>query len=104
MRDEVHIPTVPAAIMLDATTGYIKLHDFGENTDQELGSALARADAEGHEAAGVRPARQPWRRARSGDSRSPTASCRKGDMVVYTRGRVAEFRSGLSRAPNRATI
>src|SRR5690349_13512315 len=34
-RDEVHIPTVPAAIMLDATTGYIKLLDFGENTDQE---------------------------------------------------------------------
>src|SRR5690349_2012317 len=25
MRDEVHIPTVPAALMLDATTGYIKL-------------------------------------------------------------------------------
>ena len=37
MRDEVHIPTVPAAVMLDATTGYIKLQDFGENTDQELG-------------------------------------------------------------------
>ena len=42
MRDEIHIPTVPAAFMLDATTGYIGCPDFGENTDQELGRALAR--------------------------------------------------------------
>ena len=28
-RDEVHIPTVIAAVMLDATTGYIKLGDQG---------------------------------------------------------------------------
>src|SRR6185436_7326476 len=39
-RDEVHIPTVQAGVMLDATTGYIKLVGFGENTDQELGRAL----------------------------------------------------------------
>jgi carboxyl-terminal processing protease len=40
-RDEVRISTVPAAVMLDATTGYIKLQDFGEHTDQDLGNALA---------------------------------------------------------------
>src|SRR5262245_19690203 len=40
-RDEVRINTVPAAVMLDATTGYIKLQDFGEHTDQDLGNALA---------------------------------------------------------------
>src|SRR6187549_2168866 len=40
-RDEIHIPTVPAAFMLDATTGYIRITDFGENTDDELGAALA---------------------------------------------------------------
>src|SRR4051812_18813917 len=31
-RDEVLIPTVPAYFMIDATTGYIRQQDFGENT------------------------------------------------------------------------
>ena len=39
-RDEVYIPTVPAAFMIDGTTGYIKLQDFGENTDRDLKRAL----------------------------------------------------------------
>src|SRR5829696_5472990 len=37
VRDEIHIPTVPAAFMLDGQTAYIAVSDFGENTDQELG-------------------------------------------------------------------
>ena len=62
--------------------------DFGENTDQELGRALRDLTQQGHEAPGVRPARQS-RAARSiRRSRSPTGSCRKGDLIVYTRGRV----------------
>src|SRR5829696_7556040 len=32
-RDEVHIPTVAAAVMLDDSTGYIKLTEFAENSD-----------------------------------------------------------------------
>jgi carboxyl-terminal processing protease len=40
-RDEIHMPTVNAVFMLDATTGYVRITDFGENTDQELGNALA---------------------------------------------------------------
>jgi len=40
-RDEVRISTVPAAVMLDSQTGYIKLQDFGEHTDNDLGNALA---------------------------------------------------------------
>jgi carboxyl-terminal processing protease len=39
-RDEVTIPTVPAHFMVDATTGYIQLRDFGENTDHDLKAAL----------------------------------------------------------------
>jgi len=39
-RDEVIIPTVPAYFMIDATTGYIQLRDFGENTDRDLKHAL----------------------------------------------------------------
>src|SRR5687768_2017742 len=33
-RDEVHIPTVTASVMLDETTGYIKLAEFAENSDR----------------------------------------------------------------------
>ena len=40
IRDEIHIPTVRAAFMLDDTTGYILLSDFGENSDDEIGKAL----------------------------------------------------------------
>jgi len=39
-RDEVFIPTVPAAFMIDGATGYIKLRDFGENTDRDVKRAL----------------------------------------------------------------
>src|ERR1044071_6031368 len=39
-RDEIHMPTVNAVFMIDATTGYVRVTDFGENTDQELGNAL----------------------------------------------------------------
>jgi carboxyl-terminal processing protease len=39
-RDDVRMPTVPASGMLDAGTGYIRLSDFGETTDDELGRSL----------------------------------------------------------------
>jgi len=40
VRDEIHIPSIPATFMLDATSGYIRLQDFSETTDRELGAAL----------------------------------------------------------------
>ena len=39
-RDEVYIPTVPAYFMVDASTGYIRMQDFGENTDRDVKHAL----------------------------------------------------------------
>jgi carboxyl-terminal processing protease len=39
-RDEVYIPTVPAYFMIDATTGYIRMQDFAENTDRDVKHAL----------------------------------------------------------------
>ena len=47
VRDEIHIPTVPAAFMLDAQTGYIRVSEFGENTDAELGQALKNLQRQG---------------------------------------------------------
>ena len=46
-RDEVYIPTVPAYFMIDATTGYIRMQDFGENTDRDVKHALHDLAAKG---------------------------------------------------------
>jgi carboxyl-terminal processing protease len=46
-RDEIHMPTVNAVFMIDASTGYVRITDFGENTDQELGNALASLSKRG---------------------------------------------------------
>jgi carboxyl-terminal processing protease len=46
-RDEVTIPTVPAYFMVDATTGYIRMQDFGENTDRDVKHALHDLSSKG---------------------------------------------------------
>jgi carboxyl-terminal processing protease len=86
-RDEVHIPTVPAAIMLDATTGYIKLLDFGENTDQELGRALRDLTQKGMKRL-VFDIRGNPGGALDQAIRVSNRFLPKGDLIVYTRGRV----------------
>jgi len=87
MRDEVHIPTVPAAVMLDATTGYIKLQDFGENTDQELGRALDDLTKQGMKRL-VFDLRGNPGGALDQAIRVANRFLPKGDLIVYTRGRV----------------
>ena len=88
MRDEVHIPTVPAAIMLDATTGYIKLQDFGENTDAELGRALRDLTQKGMKRL-VFDLRGNPGGALDQAIRVSNRFLPKGNLIVYTRGRVA---------------
>src|SRR4051812_47136532 len=86
-RDEVYIPTVPAAFMIDSTTAYIKLQDFGENTDRDLKRAL-------HDLAGKGMRRLVLDiRGNPGgplDQAIKVANefLPKGKMIVYTRGRV----------------
>src|SRR4026209_2181970 len=87
MRDEVHIPTVPAAVMLDATTGYIKLQDFGENTDQELGKSLEALTKQGMQRL-VFDLRGNPGGALDQAIRVSNRFLPKGDLIVYTRGRV----------------
>jgi carboxyl-terminal processing protease len=88
MRDEVHIPTVPAAIMLDATTGYIKLQDFGENTDPELGRALRELTQKGMKRLMLDLRGNPGG-ALDQAIRVSNRFLPKGNLIVYTRGRVA---------------
>jgi carboxyl-terminal processing protease len=87
-RDEVYIPTVPAAFMIDATTGYIKLQDFGENTDRDLKRGLKDLASKGMKRLllDIR-----------GNPGGPLDQAIKvtneflprGRMIVYTRGRIA---------------
>jgi carboxyl-terminal processing protease len=86
-RDEVTIPTVPAYFMVDATTGYIRMQDFGENTDRDVKHAL-------HELAsqGMRRLLFDLRGNPGGplDQAIKVANefLPRGKMIVYTRGRI----------------
>jgi len=87
MRDEIHIPTVPSAFMLDSTTGYIKLREFGENTDAELGKALKDLSAKGMKRL-VFDLRANPGGALDQAIKVANRFLPRGDMIVYTRGRV----------------
>jgi carboxyl-terminal processing protease len=85
-RDEVHMKTVPVAIMLDAQTGYIWFKDFGENSDDELGDALRDLSRKGMK-------RLVFDLRENPGGALPTAIkvanrfLPRGDLIVYTRGR-----------------
>ena len=87
-RDEVYMPTVPAYFMIDASTGYIRMQDFGENTDHDVKHALRELTSKG-----MRRLLFDIR----GNPGGPLDQAIKianeflprGDMIVETRGRVA---------------
>jgi carboxyl-terminal processing protease len=85
-RDEIHMPTIPASFMMDDGTAYLKLTDFGENTDQELGKALKELSSKG-----MRRLMFDLRANPGGalDQAIKVANrfLSKGQMIVYTRGR-----------------
>jgi carboxyl-terminal processing protease len=47
VRDEVNITTVRGAFMIDQDTGYVKLAEFTETSDRELGDALEHLTSKG---------------------------------------------------------
>jgi carboxyl-terminal processing protease len=86
-RDEVQIPTVPAHFMIDATTGYIRHQDWGENTDREIQRALNDLRSQGmkrllYDIRG-NPGGPLDQAIKVSNEFLP-----KGKMIVYTRGRV----------------
>ncbi|MBI2187883.1 MAG: S41 family peptidase [Acidobacteria bacterium] len=87
VRDEIHIPTVRAAFMVDDSTGYILLSDFGENTDQELGRALGDLGKRGMRRL-VFDLRNNPGGALDQAIRVANRFLPRGDLIVYTRGRV----------------
>jgi carboxyl-terminal processing protease len=85
-RDEVRMPTIPAAVMLDATTGYIRVSDFGENTDSELGRALRDLTQKGMKRL-VFDLRENPGGALDQAIKVANRFLPKGKLIVYTRGR-----------------
>ncbi|MBI4478225.1 MAG: S41 family peptidase [Acidobacteria bacterium] len=87
-RDEIHIPTIYAAFMADPTTGYVRLQDFAENTDRDLTRTLRDLKEQG-----MRRLLLDLRSNPGGplDQAIKVANkfLPKGDMIVYTRGRVS---------------
>ena len=96
------MPTVPAAVMLDATTGYIRCSDFGENTDQELGRALRDLTQKGMKRLVFDLRDNPGGALDQAIKVvQPLPAARRPDRL-HARPR-AEFGSGLSRHRDRAT-
>jgi carboxyl-terminal processing protease len=86
-RDEVNIVTVKGAFMIDEQTGYIKLGDFGETSDKEVGDALDKLRAQGMKRL-VFDLRDNPGGLLDAANRIANRFLPRGDMIVYTRGRV----------------
>ena len=86
-RDEIHIPTVQGAFMIDDATGYVKLADFSETSSRELRRALRRLDDLGMERLLLDLRKNPGgpldQAIRVSNQFLP-----RGELIVYTRGRI----------------
>jgi carboxyl-terminal processing protease len=87
-RDEIHITTVRAAFMIDSTTGFVQLAEFAENSNQEVGRALADLKAKGMQRIILDLRANPGGPL---DQAIKIANrfLPKGDLIVYTRGRTS---------------
>lgn len=94
-RDEITIRTVRTAFMMQPGTGYVRLQDFSDTTDDELGAALARLKAEGMQRLLLDIRDNPGGPL---DQAIAVASrfLRPNDPVVSTRGRLPSSRANYS--------
>jgi carboxyl-terminal processing protease len=85
-RDEVNITTVRGAFMIDKETGYIKLQDFSETSNDEVGAALKKLSDSGMKRLVFDLRDNPGGPL---DQAIHIANrfLPRGDMIVYTRGR-----------------
>ena len=87
VRDEIRIPSVPSAFMMGEGTGYIQLRDFSETTDRELGAALRDLTKQGMKRLLLDIRENPGGPLDQAIKVS-NRFLRKGDLIVYTRGRI----------------
>jgi carboxyl-terminal processing protease len=86
-RDEITIPTVRTAFMLDKETGYIRQQDFSETTDEEVGRALKSLTGQGMKKL-VYDLRDNPGGPLDQAIRVANRFLQRGQKIVYTRGRV----------------
>ncbi len=86
-RDEVNISTVRASFMIDKETGYVRLSEFTETSDRELGDALQRLTANGMKRL-VFDLRDNPGGALDQAIRISNRFLPRGDLIVFTQGRV----------------
>ena len=86
-RDEIRIATVEAAFMIDDETGYIRLGDFSETSNEELTAALSALRDEGFSRLMLDLRGNPGGPLDQAIKVS-NQFLPRGDMIVYTRGRV----------------
>jgi carboxyl-terminal processing protease len=88
MRDQVSIPSLSAAFMIDATTGYVGITDFAEHTDEDLGESLDMLTKKGMKRLVLDLRSNPGGQLDQA-IRITNRFVPKGSMVVYTRGRTS---------------
>jgi carboxyl-terminal processing protease len=86
MRDEITIPAVTAHFMVDAQTGYVRIDDFAEHTEEELTSALHAMQSKGMKRIVLDLRGNPGGQLDQA-IRMVNLFIPRGLMVVYTRGR-----------------
>ena len=86
-RDEINILTVLGAFMLDEERGYVRVREFSETTDDELGRALEMLRAKGLKKL-VLDLRDNPGGPLDQAIRVANRFLPRGELIVYTRGRV----------------
>src|SRR5918993_2727832 len=87
MRDEITIPAVTAHFMIDPGTGYVRIDDFAEHTEEELTEALQAMQAKGMKRLVLDLRNNPGGQLDQA-IRMVNMFIKRGSMIVYTRGRV----------------
>jgi carboxyl-terminal processing protease len=88
MRDEITIPAVTAYFMVDPQTGYVRIDDFAEHTEEELTDALKAMQKKGMKRLVLDLRGNPGGQLDQA-IRMVNLFVQRGSMIVYTRGRVA---------------